>query len=146
MNEYLLDRHTDAMNRFIKLCLLVYILHVSRHLINGAVRNNPSQRNQQRSSSSFNTATLIRQPSKCNYNGVNIKSGDYYRLPDNVEPKKYRLRMRIDNRAGKLFGHSMIGLFIHNNTNVIEFNSVNLNIHAVSFKTRTVTGKFEFSS
>jgi len=129
------------MNRLLIVLLfaLISIQFCLIHRTDASIRSSSSQRSLQRYISS---ATIIKQPSKCTYNGINVKAGDYYRLPDNVEPKRYRLRLRMDNRAEKMFGHAMISLFIHNNTNVIEFNSVNLNIHAVSFRTRTVTGKF----
>lgn len=85
----------------------------------------------------------FQQRSLCNYSGSKShKAGEFYRLPETVTPSRYRLRFRMDTQRQKLFGHSLISIIIHNRTNVIELNSVKLNINGASFRTGNVRGKF----
>ena len=79
----------------------------------------------------------------CQYPGANsFKLGEFYKLPSLVTPNKYRLRFRINSRREKLFGHSMITVHIHNQTNMIELNAVKLVVNGAFFQTKNIRGKF----
>ncbi|KAI2805079.1 hypothetical protein BLOT_004069 [Blomia tropicalis] len=61
-----------------------------------------------------------------------------YQLSSKVIPKRYRIRFRIDKNYPKLYGHETISIYIHNQTNIIELNSVNLTINGAYFRTNNV--------
>lgn len=89
--------------------------------------------------------TALPQRSLCNYNGAKShKAGEFYQLPSRISPKRYRLRLRLDARRQKLYGHSLISIYLHNQTNIIELNSVKLTINGASFRTRNIRGKCRF--
>ena len=65
-----------------------------------------------------------------------------YQLSSKVIPKRYRIRFRIDKNYPKLYGHETISIYIHNQTNIIELNSVNLTINGAYFRTNNVRGMY----
>lgn len=87
----------------------------------------------------------------CNYNR-NSRSvakdkeatSTLYLLPETITPERYKLRLRIDVNKRKVYGHSLVHIYIHNKTSVIELNSVGLTINGAFFKSNNIRGKLVF--
>ena len=96
-----------------------------------------------RNSRAAKNSAPLTQRSLCTYNGAKThKTGEFYHLPNTITPNRYRLRFRMDLHRQKLYGHSMISIYIHNQTNIIELNSVKLIVNGASFRTKNIRGKW----
>ena len=65
----------------------------------------------------------------------------FYRLPKTVTPIKYRLKFRAELNRYKFYGSEQIQVMINNRTDIIELNSVGLNIDNAWFMTKRIRGK-----